>query len=156
MQLAMVQDEVMPLEQLDTAFLDRGLYFGDGVYEVMRSYNGKLFAFEEHMERFARSLKEIEIDNVDMADIRRKVLDCYEKSAIKPIAMIYFHITRGSGIRNHASSPDLMPNFLLTVQTLTDGAQEKAKGLKVSTYPFSMKFTNSEIDTFLGRSSRSS
>jgi D-alanine transaminase len=135
MQLAMVQDEVMPLEQLDAALLDRGLYFGDGVYEVMRSYNSKLFAFDDHMERFARSLREIEIHNVDIADIRRKVLECYEKAAIKPNCKIYFHITRGSGIRNHASSPDLVPNFLLTVQPLGDGSAEKARGLKVSTYP---------------------
>jgi D-alanine transaminase len=135
MQLAMVQDEVMPLEQLDAALLDRGLYFGDGVYEVMRSYNGKLFAFEDHMERFARSLKEIEIDNVDMAEIRTRVMNCYEKAAIRPHCKIYFHITRGSGIRNHASSPDLVPNFLLTIQPLSDGASEKAKGLRVCTYP---------------------
>jgi D-alanine transaminase len=135
MQLAMVQDEVMPLEQLDSAHLDRGLFFGDGVYEVMRSYNGKLFAFDDHMDRFARSLKAIKINNVDMADIRRKVLACYDKAAIKPHCKIYFHVTRGSGIRNHGSSPDLKPNFLLTIQPLSDGAQEKAIGLKVCTYP---------------------
>lgn len=135
MQLAMVQDEVMPLEQLNPAFLDRGLYFGDGVYEVMRSYNGRLFGFEEHMERFARSLREIEINNVDMAEIRRKVLDCFEKAGIKPNAKVYFHITRGSGPRNHAASPDMKPNFLLMVQPLPDATGQKANGIRVSTYP---------------------
>jgi D-alanine transaminase len=134
MQLAMVQDRVIPLEQLDTAYLDRGLYFGDGVYEVMRSYNGKLFAFDEHMERFERSLKEIEITGVDMAGIRQKVAYCFQKAGMST-AKIYFHITRGSGIRNHASSPDLKPNFLLTIGPLSDGAEEKARGLTVCTYP---------------------
>jgi D-alanine transaminase len=135
MQLAMVQDRVIPLEQLDSAHLDRGLFFGDGVYEVMRSYNGKLFAFDDHMERFERSLKEIQITGIDMAEIRQKVSYCYDKAGIRPSCKIYFHITRGSGIRNHGASPDLKPNFLLTVQPLSDGAEEKAKGLKVCTYP---------------------
>ena len=56
MQLAMIEDRIVPFEQLDPAYLDRGTFFGDGVYEVMRSYNGRLFAFEEHMQRFAQSL----------------------------------------------------------------------------------------------------
>jgi D-alanine transaminase len=134
MQLAMVQDKIIPLEQLDAAHLDRGLFFGDGVYEVMRSYNGRLFAFEDHMDRFARSLKEIQIDNVDMADVRHRVAHCFQKAGMKT-AKIYFHVTRGSGVRNHGTSPDLEPNFLLTVQPLGDGAEEKARGLKVCTYP---------------------
>ncbi|HSV27422.1 MAG TPA: aminotransferase class IV, partial [Sedimentisphaerales bacterium] len=135
MQLAMVNDRVMPLEQLDSACLDRGLYFGDGVYEVMRSYNGRLFAFEEHMERFARSLREIEITGVDMADIRRRVLKCFEQAAIQPDARVYFHITRGSGARSHAPAGDMKPNFFLTIQPLPAATTQKTNGIKVSTYP---------------------
>ena len=40
MQLAMIQDRIVPIDELEPAYLDRGLYFGDGVYEVVRSYNG--------------------------------------------------------------------------------------------------------------------
>ena len=62
MQIAIIQDKIVPLAELDPGYLNRGIYFGDGVYEVVRSYNGRLFALSEHLERFSRSLKEIGIN----------------------------------------------------------------------------------------------
>ena len=61
MKLAMIDDRLVPMESLDPIYLDRGLYFGDGVYEVLRSYNGKLFALDEHMQRFAGSMAAIRV-----------------------------------------------------------------------------------------------
>ena len=64
MQLAMIQDRIVPFDELESVYLDRGTYFGDGVYEVLRSYNGRIFALSEHLERFARSLIEIDITGI--------------------------------------------------------------------------------------------
>ena len=64
MQIAMIQDKFVTYDKLATAHLDRGTFFGDGVYEVLRSYNGKIFALQEHLERFANSLKAIGIGGV--------------------------------------------------------------------------------------------
>ena len=50
MEIAMIQDEIVPMGELSPALLDRGTFFGDGVYEVVRSYNGKIFALDEHLE----------------------------------------------------------------------------------------------------------
>lgn len=132
----MIQDKIVPHEKLDPAYCDRGIYFGDGVYEVMRSYNGKLFAFEEHMQRFAQSLAGIEIDGVDLAEIKSRVRLAFE-AAKTPNAKIYWHITRGSGPRDHCGHSSLKPNFFLTVSELHDAAaaEEKAKGIAVSTHP---------------------
>ncbi len=47
MQIAMIQDRIVPLNELDGAYMDRGTYFGDGVYEVVRSYDGRIFALAE-------------------------------------------------------------------------------------------------------------
>jgi len=44
MQIAMIQDKIVPAKELEPVYFDRGMFFGDGVYEVMRSYNGKIFA----------------------------------------------------------------------------------------------------------------
>ncbi|MDO8303717.1 MAG: aminotransferase class IV, partial [Sedimentisphaerales bacterium] len=136
MQLAMIEDRVLPFEKLDPAYCDRGTFFGDGVYEVMRSYDGKLFAFEEHIQRFAQSLAGIEIDGIDLDLIRSRVRHAFEQSKI-PNAKIYWHITRGSGPRDHCGQSDLTPNFLLTVMELDDAAaaEEKKKGITVSTHP---------------------
>ena len=56
MQIAMVNDKLLPAEELESIYFDRAIYFGDGIYEVVRSYNGRIFALEEHLQRFANGL----------------------------------------------------------------------------------------------------
>jgi len=134
MRIAMVQDRIVPAGELDPVYLDRGVFFGDGVYEVLRSYDGKLFALEEHMERFARSLSEIELSGIDLGEIRSRVLRAFDAAGLAN-AMIYFHITRGSAPRNRVWDAGLKPNFFLTVSELHDKPEDKAEGIAVSTFP---------------------
>jgi len=134
MQLAMIDDKILPIEQLESSYLDRGLYFGDGVYEVVRSYNGRLFALDEHLERFSNSLNAIEIKNVDIDRIRRQILKAFESAEISN-ARIYFHITRGSMAREHIWEDNLKPNFFLTITELPDDTELKTNGVAVSTHP---------------------
>ncbi|HUV63809.1 MAG TPA: aminotransferase class IV, partial [Sedimentisphaerales bacterium] len=115
-------------------YLDRAMFFGDGVYEVMRSYEGKIFALEEHLERFANSLSAIELTGINLDEIRSRVLRAFDAAGIAN-AMIYFHITRGSEPRNRVWDVGLKPNFFLTVSELGDSSQDKAKGIAVSTFP---------------------
>ncbi len=134
MQLAMINDEILPLDKLDSAYLDRGLYFGDGVYEVVRSYEGKIFALDEHLARFGNSLAGIEIEDVNIGQIRKKVIDAFETAKIHN-ARIYFHITRGSALREHNWDDHIKPNFFLTITDLPDFTGLKQKGITVSTQP---------------------
>jgi D-alanine transaminase len=134
MQLAMMQDELVAMEQLEPIYLDRGIFFGDGVYEVVRSYNGRIFALQDHLRRFANSLAAIGISGVDMDQIRSRVQRAFDTAGI-PNAKIYFHITRGSALRDHLCDPDLKPNFFLTITQLIDEPEIKTKGIAVSTYP---------------------
>jgi D-alanine transaminase len=134
MQIAMIGDKIVPMEKLEPLYNDRGTYFGDGVYEVLRSYNGKIFALDEHMQRLARSLSEIRIVNVDIDQIRSRIKRAFEAAGVAN-ARIYLHITRGSAPRSHTWTADLKPNFFLTVTELSDSSKEKSKGIAVSTHP---------------------
>jgi D-alanine transaminase len=134
MKLAMVDDRIASFEELDPVHFDRGIYFGDGVYEVLRSYNGKIFAFEEHLQRFAASLAAIRITNIDIGVIRERVQRAFQMAGFAN-AKIYFHVTRGSEPRSHTWKPDLKPNFFLTVSELVDHPEEKVKGIAVCTHP---------------------
>ena len=134
MDIAMIDDRVLPMADLAGPHLDRGLYFGDGVYEVIRSYDGHLFALDEHLVRFDRSLREIQITGVDVESVRQKVLSAVEQVGY-PNAKIYFHITRGSEPRNHLPAQGTGPNFLMTVSELKDEPKAKEKGIAVSTHP---------------------
>jgi D-alanine transaminase len=134
MNLAMVNDKLVATETLDPAYTDRGLYFGDGVYEVLRSYDGKLFALNEHLERFGHSLAAIHIAGIDLGVIRERVLRAFDAAGIAN-ARIYFHVTRGSAPRNHTWKPDIVPNFFLAISEVGDSAEEKARGIAVCTHP---------------------
>ncbi|MFH1884447.1 MAG: aminotransferase class IV [Planctomycetota bacterium] len=134
MQIAMIQDKIVPAEELEAVYLDRGIFFGDGVYEVVRSYDGKIFVLEEHMQRFANSLTAIGIAGVDLDQIRSRVRKASDAAGISN-AKIYFHITRGSAPRKHAYDVNLKPNFFLTVTELEDDSEAKTNGIAVSTHP---------------------
>jgi D-alanine transaminase len=134
MQLAMIGGAIRPFEELEPAYLDRGIFFGDGVYEVLRSYDGRIFALEEHLRRFAGSLTAIGITGVDMDLIRSRVLKAFKAAGIVN-AKIYFHVTRGSAPRNHLPEANLQPNFFLTITELQDNPASKANGIAVSTHP---------------------
>jgi len=134
MQLAMIDGAIRPFEELEPAYLDRGIFFGDGVYEVLRSYDGRIFALDEHLRRFAGSLAAIGITGVDMDLIRSRVLKAFKAAGIAN-AKIYFHVTRGSAPRNHLPEANLQPNFFLTITELPDNPASKANGIAVSTHP---------------------
>ncbi len=134
MKVAMIQDKIVPLDELERIYLDRGVYFGDGVYEVVRSYDGRIFALEKHLQRFANSLAGLKIEGVDIDQIRARVSRAFEAAGISN-ARIYFHITRGSAIREHDWEANLEPNFFLTVTEAPNDKEEKSKGIAVSTHP---------------------
>ena len=134
MQIAMIQDRIVEYDKLEPAYLDRGTYFGDGVYEVLRSYGGRIFAIEKHLARFERSLAAIDIAGVDIGAIRERVITAFNRASIDE-AKVYFHITRGAGPRNHGMRETLEPNFFLTVTELDDVRDQKENGISVSTYP---------------------
>jgi D-alanine transaminase len=134
MQIATVQDRMIPLNELDPAYLDRGLYFGDGVYEVLRTYNGRIFALDEHLRRFANSLNAVAIKGVDLGQVSAKVSAAFKASDLAN-AKIYFHVTRGRGPRDAFPRTSLEPTFFLTVMDAADSSAEKARGITVSTFP---------------------
>jgi D-alanine transaminase len=134
MKLAMVDDRIVSCEQLDPAHFDRGTYFGDGVYEVLRSYHGKIFALEEHLQRFAASLAAIRITGIDIGVVRARVERAFQAAGFAD-AKIYFHVTRGSEPRSHTWKPGLKPNFFLTVGEMVDNLEEKTRGIAVCTQP---------------------
>jgi D-alanine transaminase len=133
MQIAMIKGNIVPFSEVEPVYLDRGIFFGDGVYEVLRSYKGKIFALDDHLQRFANSLSAIAINGVDINQIRSRILKSFEAAGISN-AKIYFHITRGSEMRSHIVKANLEPNFFLTVTELKNDEQAKSKGIEVSTH----------------------
>lgn len=81
---------------------DRGYQFGDGVYEVIRVYNGKMFTGVEHLERFVKSSDSIGISlPYRTAELSGLLEELIEKNNLQ-LGFIYMQLTRGVAPRNHA------------------------------------------------------
>ena len=61
MNIAYLNGKYLPIEQAKISPLDRGFLFGDGVYEVVPSYSGKLVGFKPHLQRMNQGLEAIGI-----------------------------------------------------------------------------------------------
>jgi D-alanine transaminase len=82
---------------------DRGFLFGDGVYEVARTYGGKLFALDRHLARLRYSLDQLRIQGVELEklpDVFRELLT--RNKLESKDAVVYLQVTRGSALRTHA------------------------------------------------------
>jgi D-alanine transaminase len=88
--------------------LDRGFLFGDGVYEVIPAYKGRLFRFEDHIVRLNNSLREIrlELDKsvAEWLAIFQPMLDSSKDQ------YIYLQVTRGyAAKRDHGFPEQVVP-----------------------------------------------
>jgi D-alanine transaminase len=101
--------EYLPLEQARIPVLDRGFLFGDGVYEVIPAYGGRLFRLDEHLERLDNSLRTIRIDPPHEHGRWREILQRLVAGG-EGDQSVYLQVTRGAHHkRDHAIPPGLTP-----------------------------------------------
>lgn len=97
-------------DQACISVMDRGFLFGDGVYEVIPAYAGKLFRLEEHLDRLDNSLVGIRINNPHSHEEWSEILNSVLKTVASDEASVYLQITRGAAEkRDHSFSADLVP-----------------------------------------------
>ena len=115
---------------------DRGFLLADGVYEVARSYNGSLFAWDRHLRRLTRSLKELRIPHprVDFEAICHTLLKRNNLDAGD--AIVYLQITRGVAPRVHAfPKGDVQPTVYGFAGTVNIDPAQWNTGVRVITAP---------------------
>ena len=82
---------------------DRGFLFGDGVYEVARTYGGKLFALNRHMDRLTYSLDQLRIRGVDLENLKSVCTELLRRNDLGTRdGVVYLQVTRGAAPRTHA------------------------------------------------------
>jgi D-alanine transaminase len=114
---------------------DRGFLFADGIYEVVRSYHGKLFLLEQHIERLKYSLNEIRIKFKKLPEIEQIAKSLLEKNQLQnEDSAIYIHITRGVFQRMHQfPTEEVEPTIYITASKTRYFPQEINEGVKVIT-----------------------
>lgn len=83
-------------EDAKISVYDHGLLYGDGVFEGMRIYNGKVFALEDHLTRLYESARAIALEiPVDLDQMREAVKATVQKNGLTE-AYVRLVCTRGS------------------------------------------------------------
>ena len=144
-----------PLKDAKISVLDRGFIFGDGVYEVLPAYAGKLFRFAHHMARLDRSLAELRIPNPLTHDEWREVAmklvatHAYEMGATTlndaqktgNLALpngfnqiIYIQVSRGVALRDHIMPPGIKPTVFVMINPMKlPSLEARAQGVSCVT-----------------------
>ncbi len=80
MELACLDGVVAPSDETVIGVTDEGLLRGDGVFEVVRVYEGRPFALDDHLDRMARSLESARLGfDLPRKDLEREAADLLER-----------------------------------------------------------------------------
>lgn len=131
--------EYLPLEEAKVSVMDRGFLFGDGVYEVIPVYQGKVFRVREHLQRLERSLAETKLSVIQKEEdwiilfeemIRRNSLETQDLS-------LYIQITRGVPEKRDLSIPvGISPTLFMMATPVIYAVEATAvKSIRAITLP---------------------
>jgi len=126
-----------PKEEVAISPDDRGFLLADGVYDVIRSYQGKLFKCREHLERLERGLKELRIKGVETNGLETVAQQLVRENKLEGgNALVYIQVTRGVAVRCHAfPPPETMPTIYVEANAYSSPTQMQENGAKAILAP---------------------
>jgi D-alanine transaminase len=128
--------QYLPKDQVHVSPDDRGFLFGDGIYEVVRTYEGKFFALGPHLDRLRYGLRETMIDGVDARALEAVLPELIRRNELAGgDATVYIEISRGAAPRtHHFPDPVVPPTIYVQAGRFTPKA-DPAAGIPVVTVP---------------------
>ena len=127
--------KILKGKELSISPFDRGFLFGDGVYETLRWYKGKLFKLGLHIERLKKSLASSKINFTAFNEIEKVVnkLVAVNNFGNEEHLFVYLQITRGTYFprQHHFPPADVEPTFFLSVTPFKRQEQQFRDGIKV-------------------------
>ncbi|MEK6799357.1 MAG: aminotransferase class IV [Planctomycetota bacterium] len=133
-ELAYVNGVFSSIADAKVSIEDRGFQFGDGVYEVIVAYGGKLFLLDDHIRRFRTSAEAIHLEyDFEGQPLEPILREGLRRSGLADV-MIYVQITRGVAPRSHVIPPGMSPTVVMTFKPIPTVAEElRRRGGKVVT-----------------------
>ncbi|WP_027338945.1 D-amino-acid transaminase [Halonatronum saccharophilum] len=128
-EIAYISGDFVELDKASISLEDRGFQFGDGVYEVIKLYDGILFKGEEHFKRLINSAELIRINlDYSVEDLKEIAFEVIKRSDKNKSGSLYIQVTRGVAPRDHNFSYTLEPTlvmYLLPPKSLPNEIREK-------------------------------
>ena len=128
--LCHLNGQTLPLCDAKVSVLDRGFIFGDGIYEVIPVYGRRLFRFDEHMARLARSLGKVRINNPHSRDGWLALVRQLVAAQPAEDQLVYLQVTRGVALRDHVMPEGVTPTvFGMTSVMKPPSAEQRHQGV---------------------------
>ena len=109
-------DQIVEEKEVKIGFEDRGYQFGDGIYEVIKIYNGDLFTATEHIDRLYASADKIQLVMPYTKDKLHQLMHELIETNELQNGQIYLQVTRGNSPRIH-NFPNPAVSSVLTAYT---------------------------------------
>lgn len=91
-----------PLEEMTVPMLDRAVYFGDGVYDVVCCVNHAFYALDDHLDRFYRSVEKLCLPfTLSRAELTKVLRHAAELADGDGSLTVYWQASRGTALRDH-------------------------------------------------------
>src|SRR5699024_2232528 len=92
--IVLSQKDFVHRDSLAYPFEERGLQFGDGVYEVIRIYKGSYYLLKEHVDRLFRSAEAIKLSlPFTKEEVTQLLLELLEKNDMESDGKVYLQAT---------------------------------------------------------------
>lgn len=108
--------------------LDRGLAYGDGLFETLRLHEGQPVWWQEHMQRLARGCEALGLAMPDAAWLRARVDELRAKAPGAGVLKLV--LSRGEGGRGYAPPPRPRPTLILSLHDLPPPAPAEGLSLR--------------------------
>lgn len=120
--LCYINGEYVALKDARISVMDRGFIFGDGVYEVLPAYGGRVFRLDQHLARLDRSLAELRITNpptrAEWLAIANRLMTAHAEQTGATDQLIYIQVTRGVALRDHVMTEGIAPSIFVMCSTM--------------------------------------
>ena len=106
--------ELGDLNEMKIPMLDRAVFFGDGCYDATTFAHNRIFATDDHLDRFYNSCRQLEIPfEMPREALVAALQACVDANELDS-GMVYWQCSRGTGLRSHAFPPmGVQPNLLI-------------------------------------------
>ncbi|MCJ7449804.1 MAG: D-amino-acid transaminase [Bacteroidales bacterium] len=133
METAYLNGEFLPKNEIRISPDDRGFLFADGIYEVVRWYEGFFFDMASHMMRLKRSMSEIRISWTDADTFPFVAQELITLNILQDRpALVYLQVTRGAAKRTHAfPSTEVKPTVYAFAKGFRPDSETMASGIGV-------------------------
>ena len=98
---------------------DRGLAYGDGVFETLLVHRGQMVWWHEHWQRLLRGAQRLGLPVPDETEVRRECIAMLSGSGRMVLKIV---LTRGSGGRGYQAPADATPTVVLSTHPAPEPA----------------------------------